>query len=821
MENVKNVLTDFGDGIHEGMGLVLYGNQDLNFESIHDAIQYTTLGNEVKPCYFASGDIYAYLYNGQATIHNQEYDSTVAKVQRIPLAFEVHNTLEGRYYFGGINDSSGVGHFALGSSSPSIAASGVVNALGMFVNAQLYDNNAEYWGKKLSETREWQSCKMMGGNTIPLLVDYNTKVAYIPEEFAFCCAKMIANEKDDWTPTGYKQGSYEFMGWSKTPKFKALHGEATGRDTDEYDTSGGLIYIDQGGYACVVSKTPLSNVRCHLKYTRGDGTVEDYYKTVNVTEHVTGTGYDYYTSGVIENWWRCFASDVKEKYPITNNYYNTTDYYDKLRYISALVNGIADYGDLPTNYSVIPNAVIPTMNDIKNYTDSGQFNYLVDRDMSGWFGNSIQVRTLRLDSESTNLRRWYPIAIPYNFTEPLDIGYDPNSFYDTTRTPLGDSEHQIWDGGVNIYTEDNRQYITNNIYGPSNYYYTTYNITPSGDAPVEPTFTTGGGLTMPDVDPPSDDADSGIGGVYIPTRSELQEFNYWLYNDTLISWDKFLTYFGKPQDAIVGLHQIYVPTNAMETSSVKAPIQCGFLTAQDRNSNDLKAYKLEKRYAKLYMGHVYIQEHFGNVFDYAPYTNIQLFLPFVGFVTLPVSKVMRGDVECICNVDCVSGAILYQINVTRDGKKVEIASYGGCTANQYPTSSGTYSNLLGCIVGAVGGAVTGLVSRGLKHAVGGMLSGAVGGVASNIGDSTVSTSGGYGASTGAMGRKSPYIVIERSMPNMPTDYNRYTGNPFSKTVKLGSCIGLTRCDKVHLDEGDMTYQEKEMILKYLHDGVVF
>lgn len=808
-EVVGNKLRNTYEDIRDGFAVAM-GYEKKEFTTIGELQNYTVLGNEVKPCYFQDGTIYGYLYNGQANIHQEDYDSTIAKVQKVPVAFEVHSNT--KYYLSGIDDPTGIGTFAWGSSSPSICASGVVNALGMFVDASLYENNATYWGSKLSQTNEWQKCKMYGGNTIPLLVNYSTKKAYIPEEFVFCCAKMIANEQEDWSPTGYIKDGYEFMGWVSTPKFKAVHGEASGRDTDEYETNGGIIYIDQGGYACVVSKTPLYNVNCHLKYTHDDGRIEDFYKTVNVTTHVTGDGYDYYTSGSIESFWRCNASDVLEKEPLYYNYQHALTYTEQNRYINALVNGQPER-QTPDSFSVIPDAILTDMNAIKTFTDPSQLNTLLQVDMGTWKGNAISVTTVNADG-TTRSALWYPIAIPYNFVDTPSIDFDPNSFYDTTQKPLGDPVNQIWNGGDEYtYTTENYEYITNNIYGPTNYYYYTINKKPSGDDDVNmPDYNTGKGPTMPDVNPPTDDSDSGIGGVYLPSRSELAELNYWLYNDE-VSFDKLLQYFGHPSDAIVGLHQIYVPQSAMTKSTSKLSIQCGYLTAKTRGGDNLTAYKLEKRNCKMYMGHANIQEYFGNVFDYAPYTSLQLFLPWIGFVTLPISKVMRGDVECICNVDIVTGAFLYQINVTRDGKKVEIASYGGCMASQYPVTSGSYSNILGGIIGAVGGA---LGHSSIKGAIGGAI---VGGVSKAL-DQSVNTSGGYGGSTGALGRKAPYIVVERTIPNMASDYNLYTGNPYNKPVSLGTCSGYTVIDNVRLNTNNMLYEDIVEVENLLRSGVV-
>ena len=258
-------------------------------------------------------------------------------------------------------------------------------------------------------------------------------------------------------------------------------------------------------------------------------------------------------------------------------------------------------------------------------------------------------------------------------------------------------------------------------------------------------------------------------------------------------------------DGIIGLHQVFFTP----TSDGTEKIQTGYLTSTVDSSYTTK------RYYTIDCGEIELQEKSGNAFDYSPYTNIELYLPFIGIVPLDVGAVMRSKIRVKYECDVLTGACLASVEVTRDGSTNVLYSFGGSCSLQYPMSSGTYIGIIGALAGIalnIGSAIaTGGASIPLN----------MGGIAGSIANArtSVASSGGYSGNTGSMGIKKPYLIIKRYFKAMPKNYYKYTGNPFRNTTTLGELKGYAECEVVHIN-GTMTAEEKTEIENILKNGVI-
>lgn len=291
--------------------------------------------------------------------------------------------------------------------------------------------------------------------------------------------------------------------------------------------------------------------------------------------------------------------------------------------------------------------------------------------------------------------------------------------------------------------------------------------------------------------------------IYNPSQAELNSFGAWLWSSNFV--DQLLKVFNNPMESIIGLHKIYASPVIGGTSNIKV----GYLDS-GVNSNFVS-----NQYTKIDCGTVNLQEYFGNVFDYSPYTNIELYLPCIGFVQLDVGNVMRSSINITYTVDVLTGACLAEVNVKRDNSGGVLYSYSGNCASQYPLSSGSYMGIVSSVIG-VAGSIVGTVASGGSLAP--MALGATSGLLNA--KTHVQHSGSLSGNSGVMGGKIPYLIITRPQTNMAENYQHFQGIPSNTYTKLSACHGFVKVKNVNVQNIIAESGELEEIKTLLLDGVI-
>lgn len=320
---------------------------------------------------------------------------------------------------------------------------------------------------------------------------------------------------------------------------------------------------------------------------------------------------------------------------------------------------------------------------------------------------------------------------------------------------------------------------------------------PSNPQPNPEPDPTGEGST-PNVIPPVSDPDVGLVMPYNPTRAQLVSFSQWLWSTNFI--DVVQKLFASPADAIINLMELYVTPS---TGNGTMEITCGYI------GSGVQSKWIDSRYTKIDCGEVSISESFGNIFDYE-YTDVVLFLPFVGFVTLDVDAIMRSTVKVEYTVDVLTGACLARVLITRDTYTVHSYSFGGNCGVTLPWSAGSLAQVYSSL--ALGGLALGLASTPAAA----VMAGAHGILNAKT---QVSKSGGYGSNQGSMDCKIPFIVLKKNMTAMPSNYWTHQGYPFHQTTKLVRCKGFTVATNIHYS-GPATSDEVSEIENLLSNGVI-
>lgn len=320
---------------------------------------------------------------------------------------------------------------------------------------------------------------------------------------------------------------------------------------------------------------------------------------------------------------------------------------------------------------------------------------------------------------------------------------------------------------------------------------------------------TGGGTTPP-VIVPSGSAEA-LYSVYNPTNAEINSFGAWLWSPNFV--DQLLKMFNDPMQAIIGLHKIFLTPSI----SGRGNIVVGYL------DSGVGSNIVSDQYTTHDCGYVSLAEVFGNVFDYSPYTKVEIYLPFYGIARLNVADVMRGTINVIYRCDVLTGDLFIEIRVKRDGHLNVLYTFNGNCAVRYPLSSMSYMALVSSTALAVGGTIAGAAIGGPMGA--GLMLAGVGTTAKNAlggsGGAEFGRSGSIAGNVGAMGGKKPYLIITRPQLSMASRFPHLSGYPSNKTVILGSCSGYAKVKYVHTEPiTTATDVEKREIERMLMNGVL-
>lgn len=342
---------------------------------------------------------------------------------------------------------------------------------------------------------------------------------------------------------------------------------------------------------------------------------------------------------------------------------------------------------------------------------------------------------------------------------------------------------------------------------------------------------------------------SGLIHVYNPTPGEFVGFGNWLwvtYADATI--DKI---WNNPFDGIIGAHELY----ATPQTDGRDNIRSGFLVCPV--SSDL----VRQRYTEIDCGTVIVPEFYGNYFDYSPYSQAYIYLPFIGINEVSIDDIVGHAVNIRYRVDAYTGSCIAMIYVAKSGYRNLCYQFAGNCAVEVPLAGGSqaaikagmlqaeaysraaiqsaqiqktasigsgilngaagssFAGPLAGIIGALAGGTSGYIQGSANVAAAKLQGSAMQEAARYANKSSVQHSGQFGASHGAMGLKNPFIMIRNPIQVKVVNYNNDYGFPAHKRVIIGGCTGYLRVREVNVISAHATNEEKRAIEEELKAGV--
>lgn len=299
---------------------------------------------------------------------------------------------------------------------------------------------------------------------------------------------------------------------------------------------------------------------------------------------------------------------------------------------------------------------------------------------------------------------------------------------------------------------------------------------------------------------PEDDIIDGLSSDFVKlykiTKANLTALSEYMLKDDFLTNIKKL--YADPMDAIISLNTF--PINATGTA--------GVITTSGV-STGINAIQINNSIVDIDCGTIAMSEYWGSFLDYE--TKISLFLPYIGIQPISTDDFMNDIIHVVYRVDLLSGGFVVFVK----NSKGIVHQTTGNMAYHMPVTSIDYSRMYSALItGAVGIA---------GNAAAGNAAGVISGTLSTIQNfhPQIQMSGNFGGNTGICSNKKPYLIIERPVPNVPSNYSAIKGNTSNVTVTLGNCSGFTQISDMQIKYISATDAEKTQILNLLASGVYF
>lgn len=219
-------------------------------------------------------------------------------------------------------------------------------------------------------------------------------------------------------------------------------------------------------------------------------------------------------------------------------------------------------------------------------------------------------------------------------------------------------------------------------------------------------------------------------------------------------------------------------------------------------------------------GYATIDRKFHNALDFAPYTVVELFLPFIGKVKLPTDFVMGKTIGVTYHMDCLTGGCFAYISTTTDGV---IQCEGGSCLIQLPIMAKTADGVRQAISSAMGAGVSFAMAGGMSSKIG-QVGSAMGGIeqAANAiaAKDSYTTFGGMSLANGYLGLSNPILYIHRPINATPSGYNTIMGYAASTIQQLSSLTGFTQVKEINLGVAGASKEDLDEIEALLKEGVI-
>ena len=298
-------------------------------------------------------------------------------------------------------------------------------------------------------------------------------------------------------------------------------------------------------------------------------------------------------------------------------------------------------------------------------------------------------------------------------------------------------------------------------------------------------------------------ASTGFISLFNPTLNQLNDLASYLWSD-LFEIDGWKKLFADPMDAILGLSIVPVAVPSGGTREVKVG-----------NIGTGKSLTIaSSQFVEVDCGSIDVNEYWGAYLDYEPYTQAQIFLPYIGTRPISVDEIMGKTVRVVYHVDILTGACCCFVKC---GDSV-LYTYNGQCSIPIPITGANYASVVNGVI-SIAASVGSLVATGGSSAPTAIP--AIASSAVNQMKPQVEKSGSISGSAGVLNMQTPYLILIRPRQALPSKQNEFIGYPSLITVQLTELSGYTEVQSIHLENIPATQEELAEIESLLKGGVIF
>lgn len=301
-----------------------------------------------------------------------------------------------------------------------------------------------------------------------------------------------------------------------------------------------------------------------------------------------------------------------------------------------------------------------------------------------------------------------------------------------------------------------------------------------------------------EIDNDTSDVSSGIGVLtttFKMTKARLQQLGRFLWGSNI--FDNFSLICNNPIENIISCKSIPLSIDGSTQKIILGNVDTG-----------VNGDKVSNNFAKQNIGSITITEKYHNFLDYAPYTNVIIYLPYIGFKELDTNLVMSKTLSISYTVDIITGGCLCQVT----SNNVKLYEFNGNIGIDIPI---TASNRAQVEAGYISSGI-GIASSVASGNIVGALTSLINSAESQYHyASTSSPNPMCVAST----NRTCYVILDRPTYQTLKSFNHTRGKKCYLTKTINTLKGYTICDE-HIDLSGIraTDTEKEELIKILSSG---
>lgn len=316
---------------------------------------------------------------------------------------------------------------------------------------------------------------------------------------------------------------------------------------------------------------------------------------------------------------------------------------------------------------------------------------------------------------------------------------------------------------------------------------------------------------------------SGSSNLYRLTAERMQALMTYLWSPSFI--DNIQKNHSSPMENIISLYIL-----PLDVTGTAAEIVIGNV------NTELIGSKITSQYLTMDFGTIDLGTPFSNQLEYAPHSQYEIYLPYIGYRSLEGDDLAGGSINLKYRVDLLSGNVIAMVRIIQNRRystphdSVEYIFSGNCAVS-VPLSATNFLQMYGqmisgavSVLGGVAGIAGGIATGNPIGVVGG-IGGIAGGANALINAKPdYEHAGNIATSYGYMGIQTPFLLVKSPIPEIAGNIQKLGGIRSNIYTSFSSLTDFQMIEEfVPTDtlSKECTSDELEEIRTLLKGGVIF